>query len=151
MELASVAHSKALYATAARLQKEAFAEEPELGADPTTFRRYNAACAAARAAAGEGEEGKLLDGPARALWRVQALHWLEADLAALRRLLEEGSLGKEALIGRLGEWKTDGDMAGLREEDRLSALEEEERTRCRALWKALDDLMAVAGGAPTSR
>jgi eukaryotic-like serine/threonine-protein kinase len=150
MELASVAHSKALYATAARLQKEAFAEEPELGADPKTFRRYNAACAAARAAAGEGEEGKLLDGPARALWRVQALHWLEADLAALRRLQEEGSLGKKALIERLGEWKADADLAGLREQDSLSALEEEERKRCRALWKAVEDLIAGTGGAPSS-
>ena len=44
------------YATATRFYSDAFALNPRLGADPSTGDRYNAACAAALAGCGKGED-----------------------------------------------------------------------------------------------
>ena len=39
---------------------------------------------------------------------------------------------KEETARQLADWKVDADLAGLREEDRIAALDENERARCRA-------------------
>src|SRR5262249_31542578 len=55
--------------------------------------RYNAACAAALAAAGEGSDGSTLGELDRLSWRVQASVWLRADLAAWAAALARGAPG----------------------------------------------------------
>jgi hypothetical protein len=58
------------------------AESPKLAADLKWQRRYNAACAAALAAAGKGEDAAKLDEKECDRWRKQALDWLKAELDA---------------------------------------------------------------------
>ena len=55
-----------------------------------TQHRYNAACAAALAAAGQGKAEPPPDDAAKARLRQQALDWLKAELATWTKLLESG-------------------------------------------------------------
>ena len=57
LALAQVAYDQKKFAFAVRFFAEALANDPKLGDDRQTQHRYNAACAAARAAAGEGQRG----------------------------------------------------------------------------------------------
>jgi tetratricopeptide (TPR) repeat protein len=76
---------KRLYASAARLYQQALAAQPSLADNPPTGLRYNAACAAALAAAGQGQDTAKLEAAERERWRRQALDWLRADLALWTR------------------------------------------------------------------
>ena len=51
--------------------------------------RYDAACSAALAAAGQGVDSANLDDQERTRLRKQALHWLRADLAAWTKLADD--------------------------------------------------------------
>src|SRR5262249_39061468 len=79
---------RALHLAAARFYEEAFAANPDLAEGRQQFHRYNAACAAARAAAGEGADAGQLDDAGRDRWRKQALAWLRAEFAVRAKQLE---------------------------------------------------------------
>src|SRR5262249_42911465 len=64
-------------AAAAGLFAEALAD-PQSAEGVKAAHRYNAACAAALAGAGQGEDGAKLDDKERARWRKQAVDWLRA-------------------------------------------------------------------------
>src|SRR5205814_89708 len=64
----------------ARFYAEAFAAQPALADDLKVGHRYNAACYAALAAAGMGEDTARLDDKEKSRLRKQALDWLRADL-----------------------------------------------------------------------
>src|SRR5262249_31176590 len=84
MSLAAVCRLpfKALYATSARFYAEAFAEKAQLGEELDLGYRYNAACAAALAGCGKGEDADRV-GAKEGMWlRQQALDWLRTDLDA---------------------------------------------------------------------
>src|SRR5439155_3327746 len=104
---------KKRYAAAARLHAEAFAAEPKLIGDQPSDLRYNAACAAALAGCGQGEDTKSLDKKERGRLRRQALDWLRADLAACRRLLEKEP-AKARMVQQMRQWQTDPDFVGVR-------------------------------------
>jgi len=76
LEFASLCSTKKLHAAAARFYQDAFAAEPRLADNLQPGHRYNAACAAVLAAAGDCEDSVNLDESARARWRKQALKWL---------------------------------------------------------------------------
>ena len=65
-------YARGLYATSARLFEVAFADDPKLVDDLKLANRYNAACAAALAGSGLGEDDPAPDHPARASLRRQA-------------------------------------------------------------------------------
>src|SRR5262249_30840153 len=75
-------------AAAARYYAEAFAAHPQLLSGPSTGHRYRAACAAALAGCGQGQDATDLDETSRAGFRRKALDWLWAALEARQRLLE---------------------------------------------------------------
>src|SRR5581483_6078749 len=62
------------YAAAARFYEEAFAGQPKL-AEELNSHRYNAACAAALAGCGQGQDADKLDGKEKARLRGRALAW----------------------------------------------------------------------------
>ena len=120
-------------------------ERPELADDRRAQHRYNAACAAARAACGQGKDDPPPDDAAKARLRRQALDWLHAELEAWRPLtltVEPGS--KEAVVKTLKNWKTDPDLAGLRDPEHLAKLPQEEREAFQRLWADVDALLAKA-------
>src|SRR5262249_28984947 len=106
---------KRLYAAAARLYADAFRAEPKPADDLRAGHRYNAACSAAMAATGQGEDAAKLDDKDRAGLRRQAVDWLGADLAARTKLLGGGDpQARAAVRATMRHWQTDTDLTGVR-------------------------------------
>ena len=124
---AQIAHDRKQFALATRLWAEAL-DDPKLGDDPQTRHRYNAACAAALAAGGQGKDEPQLDEAAKAKLRRQALLWLRADLTDLGKLLESGPPQvQQAIMQTLSHWKQDNDLASIRDAAVLAKFPANER------------------------
>jgi WD40 repeat protein len=121
-------------AAAAKTYADAFAAEPRRADDLEASHRYNAACAAARAASGSGADASDLGAERRAGLRRQALEWLQADLRA-RKDRARSPAERVALQKDLAHWLTDPDLAGVRDPDGLKRLPAEERSAWEKLWK----------------
>jgi hypothetical protein len=135
------------YATAARFFSEAFAAQPELADDLTIPYRYNAACTAALAGVGQGEDAVSLDTKERARLRRQALDWLRADLEAKRALLEKNANKSDpTLLREMRHWLADPDFAGVRGAEALAKLPDAERQAWQKLWDDVVDLLKRAQG-----
>jgi serine/threonine protein kinase/Flp pilus assembly protein TadD len=144
-DYAQLAFYKKHYAAAARLWADAFRADPGLAEKPYGVLRYNAACAAAQAAAGRGADTGQLTGPERTHWRQQALEWLTADLAANAQWLQRESRKACGFIrGRLRHWKSDPDLAGVRDPAVLAELSPAEQQACRQIWGDVAALLARA-------
>jgi serine/threonine-protein kinase len=142
---AELAYNTKWFGLSARRYAEAFQADPKLAEDMKDENRYAAACAAALASAGKGDDKPPLGEPERARWRKQALGWLKADLAHWSRQAETGKPEAKELVGqKLRKWKADSDLAGIRDETALRALAEDERKACRALWAEVDELLTKA-------
>jgi tetratricopeptide (TPR) repeat protein len=139
------------YAASARFFGDGFTAEPKLADDLNTQHRYNAACAAALAGCGRGDDAAKLDDKERARLRRQALDWLRADLKAYRQVMEK-SAGKAgpAVAERMQHWLQDTDFAGVRGAEALGKLPEAERQDWQKLWAdvAATLVRAREGGAP---
>jgi tetratricopeptide (TPR) repeat protein len=139
LELADLCRGNGRPHAAVRLYAAAFAARPALADDLGSGNRYNAACAAARAGAGEGLDGARLGGPERAGLRRQALAWLQADLAVRTKLLRGGTSVGEALKG----WQTDDDLASVRDRVPLANLPAGERAAWQRFWADVAALLAA--------
>src|SRR5262249_37446614 len=118
---------------------------PKLADDLQAWHRYNAACVAALAAAGQGEDTAKLDNTERARLRQHALDWLRADLALWSKQLESGRPPDRALVGqRLRHWQKDTDPAAIRDEAALAKLPAAERAAFAQLWADLAVLLKKA-------
>jgi tetratricopeptide (TPR) repeat protein len=145
LRLAQRAYDKALYATSARLWSEALAADPKLADDRVAQHRYNAACCAALAVAGKGEDDPRPDEAARANLRAQALGWLKSELAAWSKALDSGDpKARAAVAATLRDWKQDPDLAGVRQADAVVKLPEAERAGWDALWSEVERLLGRA-------
>jgi tetratricopeptide (TPR) repeat protein len=148
-EYAEVCCKKRLYAAAARLSREAIAAQPALVASPVNGLRYNAACAAALAGSGAGEDAAKLTDAERVALRKQALEWLRADLAAWRGLLEkQPDRARLVVAEQMQHWLGDTDFAGVRGPDALAKLPEAERKDWEKLWADVADLLRRAADKP---
>jgi tetratricopeptide (TPR) repeat protein len=125
------------YAASARLYADAFTAELKLAAD----NRYNAACSAALAAAGQGEDARSLPDKERSRLRRLALGWLRDDLTAYAKLAEQNNpAANKAVQQRLTHWRSDPDLASVRDPQALERLPENERADWQALWRDVDKL-----------
>src|SRR5262249_51341298 len=124
---------------AARLSAAAFAAKPALADDLGSRNRYDAACAALRAAADQDADQAPPGEPERAGLRRQALDWLRADLAQRTRLRQGG----QAAAGALKSWQTDAALAGVRDRAPLEKLPADEREQWRRLWADVDVVLAT--------
>ena len=94
------------------------------------------------AGCGQGQDDPPPDAAARARLRGQALAWLQGELAAWSRTLGDGKpASRTAALRVLTHWKTDPDLAGVRDEAGLARLPEDERQPWRALWADVDTLL----------
>jgi serine/threonine-protein kinase len=135
LEYAQLCSGKGLHAGSARLYANAFAVDPTLADDWEASHRYNAACAAALAGCGRGEDAAKVDGNERARWRKQALEWLRADLALRTKQLESGKPNDRATVQQeLRRWQRDPDLVGIRDLDAVAKLPADEQDACRKLW-----------------
>jgi tetratricopeptide (TPR) repeat protein len=139
-EFAQLCHAKQHYLAAARFWADAFTADPKLAADLKSGRRYDASCAAARAAAGQGADAEQLDSKDRSRWRKQALQWLRAELATYTQLLESRKPEDYRLVRqRLRNWQYDYELASVR--DALAELPEDEQREWRQLWTEGESLL----------
>ncbi|MFL5245900.1 MAG: tetratricopeptide repeat protein [Gemmataceae bacterium] len=139
---------KWLNAAAARFYAAAFAEQPQLADDLQIQHRHNAASAAALAGCGKGNDAANLAIEEYAFLRQQALIWLRADLAAWRRILQaEGDKARATVLQNLTHWQQDPDFAGVRGQDALAKLPEDERLAWEKLWEEVAALKQAASTA----
>ena len=106
------------------------------GQKPTEIRkrlvlsRYEAACANAQSAAGQGSEDARRGELERAGKRRQAMDWLRANLELTAQLRNDG----EVLGWSLATWLSDPALAGVRDAAALAKLPDAERELWRRLW-----------------
>jgi serine/threonine-protein kinase len=138
-------------ATLAGLLAAALAD-PSLAGDPRGRLRQRAARSAALAGCGRGEDAAELGEAERSHWREQARHWLLADREVLLEVLAGGDEHEATqALAVLAEWKSDPDLAGVRDPDRLALLPVAERDAWRELWAPVDAAVArFQGSAPAS-
>lgn len=138
------------FADAARLFAAEFALEPKRGDDLGAADRYNAACASALAASGQGVDADRLGEPERAALRRQTLDWLRADLVLWNKLVAEGPKGRRWGWSRqsLRHWQIDSDLVVIRDAAALANLPAEEVRACEALWEEVNTLLTTLRNRP---
>jgi tetratricopeptide (TPR) repeat protein len=140
--------TKQLNVAAVRLYTEAFAAGPKLADDLRAEHRYLAACAAALAGCGIGQDAAKLDEKERGRLRQQALDWLRADLEGRsRQLAQEPVQARPALVRAMQHWLRAPDFAGVRGPEALAKLPEAERQPWQKLW---DDAARTLARAQTT-
>ncbi len=134
------------HAAAAKFYADAFTAEAKLADNLDAGYRYNAACSAALAAAGQGTDVSKLDEKERARLRKQALDWLRADLALWpKRLADARPQDRQALLPILRHWQEDTDLAGVRDNDAVLKLPPDEQEAWQKLWADVTELRKKAG------
>jgi serine/threonine protein kinase/tetratricopeptide (TPR) repeat protein len=136
--------NKQFYAAAARFYAEIFTAAPQVADNLAASHRYNAACAAALAGCGQGEDAGKLNVGKRADLRKQALEWLRSDLAAWGKRHDDPKQRKQS-HQVLQHWPEDDDLAGVRDADALAKLPPDERAAWRDLWSKVADLLNKPG------
>jgi hypothetical protein len=135
------------YGAAGRLIAEAFAADPKLAEDPTKSNRYNAACYAALAGSGQGDDDPKPDSDARAGFHRQAFNWLQADLDSWSNRLGSDPKAGPEVNETLRHWREDRELTGVRDAEALDELPAEERVAWRNLWAEVDALQVKARAA----
>ena len=126
---------KRLTATAASFYTAALSTQPSLADDLESGHRFHAACAAALAGCGVGQDAAQLDDRQRAALRKQALDWLTAEQSAWAERHRRGRPGdRTAAATALRSWVGNEDLAGVRGEPALARLPADERRDWEALW-----------------
>ena len=148
LALVAACESRQLTARAASLYSEAFAAEPELANRLETGLRHRAACCAAQAGMGRGEDADQLGEAERESLRAQARAWLCDDLAAWRSLLAGSSPAqREQLPTRLQSLFESPALGCVRDEVELGKLPDAERQAWLALWRDVEALLDEARSA----
>jgi tetratricopeptide (TPR) repeat protein len=146
LDLATVCHLTRRYAGAVRFYADAFRAEPERADDLRAGHRYDAACYAALAGTGQGDDPPR-DDEGRASLRARALGWLRADLTAWTKLLDGGDPQARATVrAKMQHWQTDADLRGIRHPWALLRLPAGERAAWRQLWGEVEALGRRAAG-----
>jgi eukaryotic-like serine/threonine-protein kinase len=152
VSLAHLAASRKQHRKAVELFREALAARPELASDPLTANRYNAACAAALAADGQGADAADLDAETRTGWRSQAREWLRADLEAWKqRLANDAEKARPTVLQALAHWQQDSDLDSVRDEQSLAKLPVDECASWQEFWHDVAVLLESASTESASR
>ena len=141
-----VAYKRGRYARSAELGLAAFAADPVLANDrmegALSDYGYDAACSAALAGCGRGDDAPSLDAAGRARWRRQALAWLREDLSLLSAgLADADPAARSSVRAMLDHWQHDGDLARLRDKPFLAEATADERSAWATLWQDVGALL----------
>jgi serine/threonine protein kinase/tetratricopeptide (TPR) repeat protein len=142
--VARVYQDRKRYAAAVRCYADAFAVAPSLPDELASY-RFDAACAAALAGCGQGDDAAKLDDAERARLRRQALDWLTADLGGWAKL-SENSADRPKVRLQVEWWNNIRDLGGVREATSLAKLPEAERITWENLWADVDHLLKRVTG-----
>jgi serine/threonine-protein kinase len=148
LELARLCQTghKQLNVAAVRFFEQAFTDQPALADDLQRQSRYDAACAAALAGCGRGQDAAALGDGERTRLRRQALTWLRADLTAWdQKLDQDPDKARPRVAQAMQHWQGDPDFAGVRDPEDLGRLPEAERQEWQTLWEDVAALLARCG------
>jgi serine/threonine-protein kinase len=130
------------YTAAARAFARAFTAEPKVAEEGGNGHRYNAACCAALAGFGQGEDAARLDDAERAGWRRQALDWLRGDLKQwTKQLADAAPRERDNVRQALRHWQVDADLAPVRDAEALAQLPDAQRPAWQQLWADVDAVL----------
>ena len=142
IQFAELCGIKGRFAAAAGLYAVALAASPRSAEDLRTVHRYTAACAAALAGRGLGEDAATLGEPERDRWRERSRAWLGAELTLWAGALDRGpEADREVVRQRLAHLWADPDLAGLRDPAVLDKMPPAERQQWVSLWSDVDALI----------
>jgi serine/threonine-protein kinase len=134
---------KRLTATAVGYYASALLTQPSLSDDLEAGNRYHAACAAALAGCGTGEDVAGLDGEKRAALRKLALDWLTAEYDVCAERHRVGKPGDRTVVATaVRSWLKSEDLASVRDEQGLAKFPAEEGRAWQALWAKVTTLAA---------
>jgi tetratricopeptide (TPR) repeat protein len=134
---------KRLTATAVGFYASALSTQPSLADDLEAGNRYHAACAAALAGCGVGEDVAELDGEKRTALRKLALDWLTAECNGCAERHRLGKRSDRTVVATtVRSWLKKEDLAGVRDEQGLARLPSEEGRAWQALWAKIMTLAA---------
>jgi tetratricopeptide (TPR) repeat protein/tRNA A-37 threonylcarbamoyl transferase component Bud32 len=106
---------------------------------------YNAACAAALASCGQGEDPAKTDEKERSRWRKQAQDWLRAALNLWTKKIDDGKPEDRAAAAKeFKHCQEDSDLASVRDKGTLAKLPADEQDAWRKLWADVDALLKKA-------
>ena len=131
---AEFCNAEARHGDAVKLWRNAFKDYPALASSRTSQSRYKAASSAVLAGCGDSQDDPKLDEAARADLRKQARTWLAAELDAWEALIKQTPQRKASVSQTLRNWRTDPNLAGIRDDAGLAKLPVAERSQCKALW-----------------
>ena len=132
-----------LNCAAAKLYADAFAADPTLTEDARCRHRYNAACAAALAGAGVGDDAEKLSETDKAAWRKQSCKWLTSELESMaRRMQSAPTENRDPSIWLLKQWQNNPAFSSLRDASALEKMSPDERQECTTLWTAVANLIS---------
>jgi serine/threonine-protein kinase len=142
IDLADLCYRRKHYARSTQLFADAFAADGKLVEDIHATYRYDAACSAALAGCGRGEDAKKLDARELTRLRRQALDWLRDDLISYGKLVDGGKPAERALVQhRLQYWHIDRDLVGIRDAKELTKLPSDDRQAWEKLWADVTALL----------
>ena len=140
---AQVCYEKKRYVAAARFFSQGLIADPKPADGRELGQRYAAACAAALAGCGRGQDAGQLDDKELARWRKQALDWLRVDLRVHRELLPVSNpKERQRLQEWLRSWQSDQALAGLRDVATVAHFPHAEQESCKQLWAEVQALLA---------
>jgi hypothetical protein len=103
--------------------------------------RYNAACSAALAARGRGKDAQMQPDKVVGMFRHWAFRWLRDDLTIYSRDAKQNKPAvNQEIQRRLAHWKSDPDLASVRDSQALDRLHEDECAEWQLLWRDVDEL-----------
>ena len=111
--------------------------------DRQTQHAYNAACSAVLAASGKAKGDPPPDESTESSCGGKPVSGLNAELSEWESVDAAGPAQLRAqLTPTLTHWKSDADLAGIRDESELAKLSADERGTLKRLWAAVDELLA---------
>jgi tetratricopeptide (TPR) repeat protein len=150
-ELAQLCVIRQFPRAAVRFYTEFLASNPQV-TDQDNGYRYNAACAAALAAAGRGKDTAKLDKKELSSLRKQVFDWLNAELVVWAKRAESEKPEDRVRVQQvLQHWKTDKDLAGIRDKDAVAKLPAGEQQACKKLCAEVEALLKKTQAVPTKK
>jgi serine/threonine protein kinase/tetratricopeptide (TPR) repeat protein len=144
-DLGDLCRYKKNYAVSARFYTDAFAADATLADDLKAGYRYNAACSAVLAAAGQGHDADQPDEAERTRLRRQARVWLRANLDQWAKLLATDKPQDRVQIQRAMRGRqNDPDLTSVRDAAALAKLPADEREAWQKLWAEVAELLKKA-------
>jgi hypothetical protein len=137
-----VCYYKRLYGDSVRFFGDLLADKDAalvMGEKGRALQSFNAACAAAKAGSGQGEEAGRHDERQRQAWRKQGLAWLKVSLTYWQKQLSSDDPGARAEArSRLQFWRKTRALTALRDPGAAAGHSAEERAEVAAFWAEVE-------------